>query len=301
MIRYNILTNDEARADFIEGVHRLKQQPWRDGLGQYDFFVDWHFRAMMFATPDPPQPAGSNRNAAHNGPVFLPWHRYMLWVFEFSLQRVLGRPNFRLPYWDFAADAADPRRSALWSPDVMGGTGPGINGVGSGPFQRFGPDGRQWEVRLAATADLRLARMSRPLRRDLGAFGRIAPPSEVRAAVRNLTLYDRYPWDGQSGGSFRHQLEFALHGPVHNWVGMDMSTATSPNDPVFFLLHCNVDRIWRSWQRRNGAANYLPGADAPDWLYRHRLEDPMFSPYSQPLTPRMMLEVDALYRYDVLA
>lgn len=298
MIRYNILTNDAARADFIEGVHRLKRQPWRNGLSHYDFFVDWHFRAMMEATPFPPVPAGSSRNAAHNGPVFLPWHRYMLWVLEFALQRALGKPEFRLPYWDFTADAADPGRSWLWSPHVMGGTGP--NGVGSGPFQRFSPDGRQWEVRLAADANLRLVRTSRPLRRDLGRSGRIASAAVAQAAVSDRGVYDRFPWDGRSGGTFRHELEVALHGPVHNWVGMDMSTATSPNDPVFFLLHCNVDRLWRSWQGRHGVGNYLPGADAPAWLYRHRLGDPMHSPYSRPVTPRAMLDVDGLYEYDEL-
>ena len=37
-----------------------------------------------------------------------------------------------------------------------------------------------------------------------------------------------------------------MHNLVHRWVGGSMGPGTSPNDPVFFLHHCNVDRIWVS-------------------------------------------------------
>jgi tyrosinase len=51
----------------------------------------------------------------------------------------------------------------------------------------------------------------------------------------------------------------AMHNRVHVWVGGDMSPASSPNDPVFFLNHCNVDRLWADWQQNHGNASYLPG------------------------------------------
>ena len=41
-----------------------------------------------------------------------------------------------------------------------------------------------------------------------------------------------------------------LRNLVHVWVGRDMSPGSSPNDPVFFLNHCNVDR--HGWQRTVG-------------------------------------------------
>ena len=31
-----------------------------------------------------------------------------------------------------------------------------------------------------------------------------------------------------------------------------MAPATSPNDPVFYLNHCNVDRIWEAWLVNQG-------------------------------------------------
>ncbi|MGH8653122.1 MAG: tyrosinase family protein [Gammaproteobacteria bacterium] len=70
--------------------------------------------------------------------------------------------------------------------------------------------------------------------------------------------YDIAPWGVTSGG-FRNLLEGwqnnaritppSLHNRVHVFVGGDMSPSTSPNDPVFYLNHCNVDRIWEAWMQ----------------------------------------------------
>ena len=52
---------------------------------------------------------------------------------------------------------------------------------------------------------------------------------------------------------FQLRLE-SIHGDVHIAVGGEsgeMSTARSPADPIFWLHHANVDRIWARWQARN--------------------------------------------------
>jgi hypothetical protein len=48
--------------------------------------------------------------------------------------------------------------------------------------------------------------------------------------------------------SFTMELESVPHGAVHVGVGGDMAVMTSPNDPVFFLHHAMVDKIWNDWQ-----------------------------------------------------
>ena len=53
---------------------------------------------------------------------------------------------------------------------------------------------------------------------------------------------------------FQRNLE-AIHGNVHNAVGGDMRTAHSPADPVFYLHHANVDRLWAQWQTGPHAAD----------------------------------------------
>jgi hypothetical protein len=66
-----------------------------------------------------------------------------------------------------------------------------------------------------------------------------------------------------STGSFRNFLEGwtgttepLMHNRVHVWVGGSMAPGTSPNDPVFFLHHCNIDRLWALWQFRHPGQHY---------------------------------------------
>jgi hypothetical protein len=61
-----------------------------------------------------------------------------------------------------------------------------------------------------------------------------------------------------------------VHGSIHGWVGGTMSSAhTSPADPVFWLHHGNLDRLWWKWYN-SAAGNHqnpvIAGALAP-WTY----------------------------------
>jgi tyrosinase len=49
---------------------------------------------------------------------------------------------------------------------------------------------------------------------------------------------------------FQQRLEF-LHNSVHLAVGGDMKTSASPADPIFWLHHANVDRLWTEWQKQH--------------------------------------------------
>jgi tyrosinase len=84
-----------------------------------------------------------------------------------------------------------------------------------------------------------------------------------------INQYDIAPWNNTADitQSFRNNLEGwgaskpRLHNQVHVWVGGDTATmagGASPNDPVFFLHHANIDRIWAMWQDNNSNHSYLP-------------------------------------------
>jgi tyrosinase len=49
---------------------------------------------------------------------------------------------------------------------------------------------------------------------------------------------------------FQRMLESGAHAAVHIAVGGDMDSASSPADPVFWLHHANIDRIWAAWQKK---------------------------------------------------
>jgi len=62
-----------------------------------------------------------------------------------------------------------------------------------------------------------------------------------------------------------------VHGGVHIWVGGSMSLVSdSPADPIFWMHHGNLDRLWWVWQNDNPGENPpLSGADAilDPWTY----------------------------------
>ena len=311
-IRKNALRlTEKEREAFIHAVWTLKEN------GIYDRYVSWHSAAGRFQTPPGPvveQPNtrrfhprsgneemaenlhgshGDRRNAAHIGPAFLPWHRYFLLRFEQDLQSV--DPSVTLPYWDWAADSEleDPASSPIWSPDFMGGNGnPRWDFlVEDGPFAT-----ERWQVLDEA------GNTAGGLRRNFASSPEVAtlPTQEDVEEVLLVTPYDQEPWDSTSNPSFRNLLEGfggeepQLHNRVHGWVGGHMgSVPTSPNDPVFFLHHANVDRIWTMWKLRHRQERYMPRKGGP---FSHNLHDPMF-PWN--VTPREMLNHRRLgYIYD---
>ncbi|MFJ6385787.1 tyrosinase family protein [Kitasatospora sp. NPDC092039] len=332
VVRRNILKDAAARDGYLRGIGLLKQEDSRFTTQQlgipgpvvpvrtYDLFVVWHGRTM--ATAIPPDGSPRVRNAAHRGPIFLPWHRVMLGFLEKNLQRVLDEPDFALPYWDWAADgdAGSPTDAEIFSPACLGGDG---DPVADGPFAYHPADPATFTVRIEAAGPggMKLAQTSRGLRRSFAQeppFGWRTLPTgaEVEAALAFAPAgadpadrYDTLDFNASSQG-FRNLLEgwipkdparpVHLHNQVHVWTGGDMGPSTSPNDPLFYLHHCNVDRIWAGWLNRYGPL-YAPDMTAPANVYQgERIDDPIASPLGPAATPRSVLDVSAIYGYDTL-
>jgi len=138
-------------------------------------------------------PSQADRNAAHSGPAFLPWHRYFLITLEGFLQQAVNDANFRIPYWDWNTDAdlLNPSMSAIWDIDNLG--------------QFVGADSRVRLAMNAATGNLQF--VNRSLQRNLGANGTLPTPEQVRTAVRDQTVYDQTPFNSSSAGGARNHAE----------------------------------------------------------------------------------------------
>jgi tyrosinase len=184
---------------------------------------------------------------AHGAKGFLPWHRAYLLDLERELQNI--DPSVALPYWRF--DQASPN---IFTPDFLGaadnlGT---VAFSATNPLQFWVTDGVQGINR-------------RPF------FNTGNAPGGVRTEAQTLALGAAYP-------AFR-TLEGNPHGSAHvSFGGSISSVPTAARDPLFFLLHCNVDRLWAKWQKQNNrfnhalAASYEAGA-AP---VGHNLPDTMW-------------------------
>ncbi|WP_298770214.1 tyrosinase family protein [uncultured Shewanella sp.] len=305
MIRHNVLQDSHAAEQYFEAIWVLKdldKSPWPGQEGQfslYDFFVFWHHRAMMLSTP----PEQMRRNAAHSGPVFLPWHRYMLLRLERMLGEAINDADFRLPYWDWSEDADNMSESLIWSGDYLG---------------QFMDE--RWAIRLDQNAfgSTPFPRpLSRPMRRFLGQWPNveIGNKATLRALIHSESQYDVPPYN-ESVFSFRNLLEGwvgdnRLHNNIHLSVGGrdgeqdapmygDMVLSTSPNDPTFFLHHCFIDKVWAAWQTQQSDMTYKPtNAESDDYLF-HRLDDPMHTFFNERVSPRDVLDVSEYYRYDTL-
>jgi tyrosinase len=66
-----------------------------------------------------------------------------------------------------------------------------------------------------------------------------------------------------TANSFEEKFETAPHNPVHNIIGASMATMKSPRDPIFYLHHANVDRLWHAWALPDGRT--MPAPSDPYW------------------------------------
>jgi tyrosinase-like protein len=252
-----LISRPDVAADIANDIAGGMLGPGSTLLSRYDDFVWVHHQVMMLGPNDPNGP-----NYAHRGPAFGPWHRELLKLFEAELQNAAGDPNLTLPYWDWTKDrsAADP--GFPFTTDFLGGDGAGNpnDKVMSSDFSQAAG----WVLNCDEEG-------FGYLRRHFGGDGPGLPtPDSVKNALA-ITPYDRSPWNRNSASatSFRNTLEGwvgarQIHNAVHRWVDGSMQPGTSPNDPVFFLHHCNIDRLWAVWEQKNpGAAPYLPDNTTP--------------------------------------
>jgi tyrosinase len=262
----------EEKGSFVAAVKALKAN------GTYDHHVLEHRTAFFSIQPGP----------AHVGPAFFPWHRECLRRFELNLQSIDS--SVTLPYWNPTVD--NSTSSSLWGADFMGGNGQGSTWqVASGPF-------------AYSTGQWRLVYNDRTtdppyLRRAFGVRVASLPTSTQQSSALGRRPYDASPWNATtSSATFRSYAEKTIHNTVHNWMGPTMQQGSSPNDPVFWLLHCYLDRLWAIWRKRWPLEPYVPTSGGPTG---HNIDDPMWpwSAEANPPTPRKVLDHHLLgYTYD---
>jgi Common central domain of tyrosinase len=93
-------------------------------------------------------------------------------------------------------------------------------------------------------------------------------------------------------------LETGSHPLGHIWVGGTMASGRSPLDPLFYLHHCNLDRLWSIWQLNHpDAVQYEnTGILSSDFVLEARV--PLNSNMIGGATPASVLDYAALgYTY----
>jgi len=243
------------------GVEVMKSRPFEDP-------TSWSYQAAIHGYGFVP-PAGLPRDMVENMSecihgsrgadfpyrYFLPWHRLYLHYFERILRDASGDPALSLPYWNYS----DPNGRAI-------------------------PLAFRWPNQAGnALYDANRNRFP-------GSFINRGDPLQARQTDTRASM-SRRDFD-----SFSDTLENGLHGTVHVAVGGQGGNMsgfdTAGLDPIFWLHHCNIDRMWSRWLDTN--AN--PGD--PRWL------DRQFSFYDETGTRRTRAVSDTIdtrtlgYAYD---
>jgi tyrosinase len=74
--------------------------------------------------------------------------------------------------------------------------------------------------------------------------------------------------------AFFEDFESGSHNAIPQFIRGDFLTFTAPNDPVFYLHHANVDRLWWIWQQRDLEERlYQVRGPTTDFRYHEGHED----------------------------
>lgn len=175
----------------------------------------------------------------HGVTDFLHWHRHYIYYFESICAKLIGKPNFSLAYWDW-------REVSGWLPS---------------PF--FDID----KLNVTYWNDVSNAQSDHWSQREVRTVG-------VRGLARDDSIPDAYRGRfapeflailllQSDFNIFKTMLEVNFHNLVHNIVGYSpdalghMLDGMSALDPIFWLHHCNVDRLWAQWQAAGNATPEL--------------------------------------------
>lgn len=324
---WRALSKDE-RKEYTDAVLCLRKKPslYKEVTGSkshYDDFQVVHINQSFII---------------HFNAQFMPWHRWFTWTYEQALKRECGYKGFQ-PYWDWTLDTKDVDASPLFdgSPYSMSGNGlyipgrpnitvtinlppntipqsilpPGTGGgcVTTGPFANiqvpFGELGLSINGSFVKNPK-NLDYTPHCLRRDLNS--KLIAPSLTRANVDillgspNITAFNAVLNQGTDPNVL------SLHGGGHLGISKDMGDIiTSPGDPIFFLHHAQLDRLWTLWQKRNlterqyaisGTATFLNYPPSPEFRLNDTIDLGKLSPRGPQPIRDFMNTLDGPFCYE---
>jgi hypothetical protein len=195
----------------------------------------WRYQAAIHGLANTPPPRGAPWNECqHLSWFFFPWHRMYLFHFERIVRSFVdaagGPAEWTLPYWDYSSGA---------------------------PGNALPPAFREARLPDGSNNPLFVSR-----RRTSINNGTPLPAAETSTSdafdVHFFTNNDAALGFGGPRTGWAHQgpapgvPEITPHGSVHVRVGGPNGLMTDPDlaalDPIFWLHHANLDRLWDAWR-----------------------------------------------------
>jgi tyrosinase len=149
---------------------------------------------------------------------FCPWHRFFVYYFEEIIRKVVDDDAFTLPYWNYLTSSANDR---IAPPEFRDPSNP-----------LFVQNRNRW------------VNAGQPIDSGPGT-------TPLNNNCFRETVYSR----------FCQAIDQNPHGAVHDDTGTGTNMGyvpTAAQDPIFWIHHCEIDRLWESWNR-------LAGRNNPGW------------------------------------
>ncbi|KAI9665086.1 MAG: hypothetical protein M1821_006534 [Bathelium mastoideum] len=149
------------------------------------------------------------------------------------------------PYWDWSLDWNNFRESPVWdAASGLGGNGDpsGAPTVGEGRCVVDGPFASLEVSYFDGEEHAHCLSRGFPEHSELRELGELVKPDAIDGLM-----------DEPDFEKFASEIERRGHTFLSRSVRGDLSKFTGPNDPIFFLHHTNLDRLWSKWQHVNSA------------------------------------------------
>ncbi|KAI1339821.1 amino acid transporter [Xylariaceae sp. FL0016] len=171
-------------------------------------------------------------NVIHNVGAFLPWHRLYMRAHEILLQTECNYTGAQ-PYWDELSDVTDDALENASIFDVNTGFGNGSvdddGCVTTGPFVNL-------TLHINQTSNYDNSCLKRDLNQQGFNLANSTYLDECRASQNYSTAFECYMVSPHVAG--------------HSAIGTTMlDVVASPGEPLFFLHHTYLDRVWWQWQQ----------------------------------------------------
>jgi Common central domain of tyrosinase/Polyphenol oxidase middle domain/Protein of unknown function (DUF_B2219) len=215
--RFQVFATNAAKLKkFSDAVKKMKSRPVNDK-------TSWAYWANIHGVDGASDPEWNQ--CRHAQWWFVAWHRAYVLELEHQLQAAINDPSFRLPYWDYL-DAGQRKIPAAFKKTTS-------------PLFESQRDGD--EVGFE-TVDLQKTFSAKKY------LGSIVAGGFGGASVSSGTISGPF--------SKRGRMEQNPHNTVHVDIGGLMGDpATAAEDPLFWVHHSNIDRLWEVWIKNGPHTN----------------------------------------------
>jgi tyrosinase len=237
--------NDPIVATYRDAVGIMKQKPDAEQFS-------WVNLSKIHGT-DP----NTYNFCPHGNWYFLPWHRAFTAMYERIVRNLTGNNGFAMPYWDWTNNPTMPE--VFLTPTTPDGKTNWlyVNDQAYGQtWTRTWPPTEPMPIDQVGPAVLQSILDSTPYEN----FGTSMPGTGSQGSGPVQDSLDQ-SWINDEDSGTQGILEGNPHNNVHNNIGGWMPSASSPRDPIFFMHHANIDRIWAVW-------NSLGNPNSPEHFWK---------------------------------